>query len=183
MAVLETIQRLLRNQRRVLLTLATGTGKTFIAFQIAWKLVKSGWLNRLHQDRPGRILFLADRVALPDQAYNAFSPFSDGASDPRFLIRNSRLNLNRDLYFAIYQTLWGEDANGRRLFRKFPADFFDLIFIDEAHRSGFGTWRETSPKARTCETITTPRSLNEKSACRTARRLYVAQAGPYIDCI
>lgn len=141
-AVTQIIRRLMRGQQRALLTLATGTGKTFIAFQIIWKLVKSGWLNRLHQDRPGRILFLADRVVLRDQAYNTFSPFSDGASDPRFLLKDNRVNLNRDIYFAIYQTLWGQDSDGIRLFQKFPPDFFDLIVIDEAHRSGFGTWME-----------------------------------------
>jgi type I site-specific restriction endonuclease len=65
-AITQAIRRSMRGQQRMLLTLATGTGKTFIAFQIAWKLIKSGWLNRLHQDRPGRILFLADRVVLRD---------------------------------------------------------------------------------------------------------------------
>ena len=63
--------------------MATGTGKTFVALQIVWKLVKSGWLNRLHQDRPGRVLFLADRVVLRDQAYNTFSPFSGEAGEPQ----------------------------------------------------------------------------------------------------
>ncbi len=154
-AITQVVRRLMRDQRRVLLTMATGTGKTFVAFQIVWKLAKSGWLNRLHPDRPGRVLFLADRVVLRDQAYNNFAPFSDGASDPRFVVggderegrpytsgRHPSINLKRDLYFAIYQTLWSEDANGARLFQKFPSNFFDLIIIDEAHRSGFGTWLE-----------------------------------------
>ena len=141
-AIVQVIRRLMRGQRRVLLAMATGTGKTFVAFQIVWKLVKSGWLNRLHQDRPGRVLFLADRVVLRDQAYNSFSPFADGTSDPRFVIQGHPPNLNRDLYFGIYQTLWSEDEQGRRLFQRFPRDFFDLVIIDECHRSGFGTWRE-----------------------------------------
>ncbi len=141
-AVLQVIRRLMRGQRRVLLAMATGTGKTFVAFQIVWKLVRSGWLNRLHEERPGRVLFLADRVVLRDQAYNNFSSFAgEEIGDPRFVVQDDRISLNRDLYFAIYQTLWGEDAAGVRLFQKFPADFFDLVIIDEAHRSGFGTWR------------------------------------------
>lgn len=136
-AVTAIIQRMMRGQKRVLLTLATGTGKTFISFQIVWKLVKSGWLH------PGRVLFLADRVVLRDQAYNAFGPFSNSQSEPRFLLDGrKRLSLNRELYFAIYQNLWEQDANGKRLFEHFPKDFFDLIIIDEAHRSGFGSWKE-----------------------------------------
>lgn len=142
-AIKEVLLRMMQGQKRILLTMATGTGKTFTAFQTVWKLVKSGWLYRRKEGQPGRILFLADRVVLRDQAYNAFSPFASSASDPRFLLDGSRrLSLNRDFYFAIYQTLWNEDARGRRLFEKFPRDFFDLVIIDEAHRSGFGTWKE-----------------------------------------
>ncbi|MCS6844544.1 MAG: DEAD/DEAH box helicase family protein, partial [Caldilineales bacterium] len=141
-AVHAVIRRVMQGQRRILLTLATGTGKTFIAFQIAWKLLKSGWLKRQHPDRPARILFLADRVVLRDQAYKVFSPFATEGNDPRYLIEGGPPNLNRDLYFGIYQTLWVEGEDGRRLYQRFPADFFDLVIIDEAHRSGFGTWRE-----------------------------------------
>jgi hypothetical protein len=83
-----------------------------------WKLVRSGWLDRLHKGRPGRVLFLADRVVLRDQAYNNFSPFADGTSDPRLVIQGHPPNLN--LYFGIYQTLWSEDEQGRRLFQRFP---------------------------------------------------------------
>lgn len=141
-AVRAVIQRLMRGQRRILLTLATGTGKTFIAFQTVWKLIKSGWLKRRHPDRPARILFLADRVVLRDQAYKTFAPFASEGSDPRYIIQGGTPNLHRDLYFGIYQTLWLEGEDGQRLFGWFPPDFFDLIIIDEAHRSGFGTWRE-----------------------------------------
>lgn len=141
-AIREIVLRLMRGQKRVLLTMATGTGKTFVAFQIVWKLIKSGWLQRVHPDRPARVLFLADRVVLRDQAYNTFAPFADGTSEPRCKIEGHPPNLNRDLYFGIYQTLWSPDEAGRRLFEKFPTDFFDLIIIDECHRSGFGTWRE-----------------------------------------
>lgn len=141
-AIREVIKRLMWGRKRVLLTMATGTGKTFTVFQIVWKLIKSGWLKRLHPDRPARVLFLADRIVLRDQAYNTFAPFADGTNEPRFKIEGHPPNLNRDLYFGIYQTLWSPDEKGVRLFEKFPQDFFDLIIIDECHRSGFGTWRE-----------------------------------------
>lgn len=141
-AIREIILRIMRGQKRILLTMATGTGKTFVAFQVVWKLVKSGWFQRRHPERPARVLFLADRIVLRDQAYNTFSPFATGTSDPRCLIEGHPPNLNRDLYFGIYQTLWSPDESGTRLFEKFPRDFFDLIIIDECHRSGWGTWRE-----------------------------------------
>lgn len=142
-AIKEVLLRIMRGQRRILLTMATGTGKTFTAFQIVWKLVNSGWLRHKNNDRPGRVLFLADRVVLRNQAYNAFSAFATGDSDPRLLLESStRHTLNRDLYFAIYQNLWAETGKGQRLFERFPHDFFDLIIIDEAHRSGWGTWKE-----------------------------------------
>lgn len=141
-AINQVIQRIMRGQKRILLTMATGTGKTFTAMQLAWKLIKSGWLDRQHPERPGRILFIADRVVLRDQSYNAFSAFARDGNDPRFLIDGNLLLLTRDLYFGIYQAMWGENENGQRLYEQFPPDFFDLIIIDEAHRSGFGTWQE-----------------------------------------
>lgn len=141
-AITQVIRRMMRGQKRILLTMATGTGKTFTALQIIWKLLKSGWLKRQHAERPARILFLADRVVLRDQAYKAFSPFATEGSDPRYLIQSHPPNLNRDLYFGIYQSLWSENEQGERLFQRFPRDFFDVVIIDEAHRSGFGTWRE-----------------------------------------
>jgi type I restriction enzyme R subunit len=117
-AILQVIRRFMRGQKRVLLAMATGTGKTFVAFQIVWKLGQSGWLNRLHQERPGRVLFLADRIVLRDQVYNSFSSFaSEESGDPRFVVDSERISLNRDLYFAIYQTLWSEDGAGIRLFQ------------------------------------------------------------------
>lgn len=141
-AIRAAIVRAMRGQKRILLTMATGTGKTFTAMQIVWKLIKSEWLFQ-QKGRPGRVLFLADRVVLRDQAYNAFGPFAGSHGDPRFMLDGQRkLSMQHDLYFGIYQTLWGEDARGRRLFEHFAPDFFDLIIIDEAHRSGFGTWKE-----------------------------------------
>lgn len=141
-AIREVLLRIMRGQKRILLTMATGTGKTFVAFQIVWKLIKSRWLQNRHPERPARVLFLADRIILRDQAYNTFSPFATGTSEPRFLIEGHPPNLNRDLYFGIYQTLWSPNEEGKRLFECFPPDFFDLVIIDECHRSGWGTWRE-----------------------------------------
>lgn len=141
-AIRETLVRIVRGQRRILLTMATGTGKTFTTMQLVWKLVKSEWLYQ-QKGRTGRVLFLADRVVLRDQAYNTFGAFASSHGDPRFMLDGKRkLSLQHDLYFGIYQTLWGADANGKRLFEQFPRDFFDIIIIDEAHRSGFGTWKE-----------------------------------------
>lgn len=141
-AIRETIVRAMRGQKRILLTMATGTGKTFTAMQIVWKLIKSEWLYQ-QKGRSGRVLFLADRVVLRDQSYNAFGPFAGSHGDPRFMLDGRRrLSLQHDLYFGIYQTLWSETGHGTRQFEQFPADFFDIVIIDEAHRSGFGTWRE-----------------------------------------
>lgn len=113
-AIREVLLRIMRGQRRILLTMATGTGKTFVAFQVVWKLIKSRWLQNRHPERPARVLFLADRIILRDQAYNTFSPFATGTSEPRFLIEGHPPNLNRDLYFGIYQTL--ESQRGRETF-------------------------------------------------------------------
>jgi len=141
-AIRETLVRVMRGQKRILLTMATGTGKTFTAMQIVWKLVKSGWLHQ-QKGRSGKVLFLADREVLRNQAYNAFSPFASDHGDPRLMLDGKRrLSLQHDLYFGIYQTLWATDPKGKRLFEQFPRDFFDVVIVDEAHRSGFGTWKE-----------------------------------------
>ncbi len=131
-AVERVLERAVKGQRRILLAMATGTGKTFTAFQIVWKVKKSGWLRK-------PVLFLADRIVLRDQAYNAFAPFVDEQSDPRSIISGGRWNRNRDLYFALYQAL-DSDEGEAPLFKSIPQDFFGLIIIDECHRSGFGKW-------------------------------------------
>lgn len=128
-AVNKVIQHIMQGQKRLLIAMATGTGKTFVAFQIAWKLIKSKWIRR--------VLFLADRNVLRDNSYNTFGPFGDA----RFVIAEGKVNMNRDIYFGIYQALWGVE-DGKRLYERHPPDFFDLIIIDECHRSGFGTWNE-----------------------------------------
>jgi len=135
---------------RILLTLATGTGKTFIAFQLAWKLFQSRWnLSREPSRRP-RILFLADRNILADQAYNAFSAFPDDALvriAPGDIRKKGRVPKNGSIFFTIFQTFMsGTDDEGEPApyFGEYPPDFFDFIVIDECHRGGANdesTWR------------------------------------------
>jgi type I restriction enzyme, R subunit len=111
-AIRRVIERIVAGQKRILLTMATRTGKTFTAFQIVWKLKKSGWLRKL-------ALFIADRKVLRDQAYNTFAPFVDSQSDPRNIIGGERFNPYCDLYFALYQALDAEDDGGP-LFERIP---------------------------------------------------------------
>lgn len=127
--VRRTIEAISKNQRRILLNLATGTGKTMIAFQIAWKLKLTKKIRR--------VLFLADRNILRDQAFNTFEPFGNA----RGYIENGQAPTSRDIYFSIYQAIWSE-KNGKRVFENYPPDFFDLVIIDECHRSGFGSWND-----------------------------------------
>jgi len=128
-AIYRVIERIIRGQKHVLLTMATGTGKTYVAFQIVWKLVKSGHMKR--------VLYLADRNVLRNQAYNTFEPFGDA----RDVIESGHALKSRDIYFSIYQAMYaGEEGN--RLYQQYPPDFFDLIIIDECHRSGFGRWND-----------------------------------------
>jgi type I restriction enzyme, R subunit len=131
-AVRRALQAIEDGQRSLLLALATGTGKTYIASQIAWKLYQT--------KRVQRVLFLVDRIFLRDQAFNDFSFFAGPGGDPRYAIEGE-LPQHSAIYFGMYQSLYG-DGGGTPLFRGVPRDFFDLIVIDECHRSGFGTWRE-----------------------------------------
>ncbi|HEV3052859.1 MAG TPA: DEAD/DEAH box helicase family protein [Longimicrobium sp.] len=146
-AVLEAIAN---GDDRILLTMATGTGKTFVAFQIAWKLFQSRWNLSRHPTRRPRILFLADRNILADQAYNAFSAFPEDALariTPSEIRRNGRVPKNASVFFTIFQTFMsGTDAAGNPApsFGEYPPDFFDFIVIDECHRGGANdesTWR------------------------------------------
>ncbi len=125
-AINAVVRNIIKGNRTTLLTMATGTGKTFTAFQIVWKLMKSKTMHR--------ILFLCDRIILRDDAYSRdFEPFGEG----RAKIEGGDFNRNRDVYFSTYQTLFAND-----LYKQIPADFFDLIVIDECHRSRFGDWGE-----------------------------------------
>lgn len=141
-AIERVLEAVADERPRILLTLATGTGKTFIAFQIAWKLFHSRWnLSREPTRRP-RILFLADRNILADQAYNAFSAFPEDALvriEPGDIRKKGKVPKNGSLFFTIFQTFMsGPPKDGRPspYFGEYPPDFFDFIVIDECHRGG-----------------------------------------------
>jgi type I restriction enzyme R subunit len=149
-AVERVMQAIAAERPRILLTLATGTGKTFIAFQIAWKLFHSRWnLSREPTRRP-RILFLADRNILANQAYNAFSAFPEDALvriEPADIKKKGKVPKNGSLFFTIFQTFMSgppKDGVPSPYFGEYPPDFFDFIVIDECHRGGANdesTWR------------------------------------------
>ena len=141
-AVQRTVEAIAQNKQRILLTLATGTGKTAIAFQIAWKLFQTRWnLSRDGNRRP-RILFLADRNILADQAYNSFSAFPEDALvriKPNEIKKSGKVPTNGSIFFTIFQTFMsGTDAEGKPApyFGEYPTDYFDFIIIDECHRGG-----------------------------------------------
>ena len=131
---------------RLLLTLATGTGKTAIAFQIAWKLFHARWNLKRDGTRRPRILFLADRNILADQAFNEFSAFPEDALvriRPDEIKKKGSVPTNGNIFFTIFQTFMsGQDDTP--YFGEYPKDYFDLIIIDECHRGGAndeGNWR------------------------------------------
>ena len=139
-AVNRAVEGFLLGRRRQLLTMATGTGKTAVAFQICWKLWNARW-NRTGEYRRPKILYLADRNILIDQPKDGmFVAFGDA----RWKIENGVVNLGREMYFAIYQAL-AKDERRPGLYRDFPPDFFDLIIVDECHRGSArdnSNWRE-----------------------------------------
>ena len=149
-AVQRTVEAIAQGKDRILLTLATGTGKTAIAFQIAWKLFQTRWNLKRDSSRRPRILFLADRNILADQAYNSFSAFPEDALvriKPNEIKKNGKVPTNGSIFFTIFQTFMsGTDAEGQPApyFGEYPADYFDFIIIDECHRGGAndeGNWR------------------------------------------
>ena len=141
-AVNNTLEAVANKSNRILLTLATGTGKTFIAFQIAWKLFKTRWNLKRDGSRRPRILFLADRNILADQAYNSFSAFPEDALvriKPNEIKKSGKVPTNGSIFFTIFQTFMsGTDAEGKPApyFGEYPVDYFDFIIIDECHRGG-----------------------------------------------
>jgi type I restriction enzyme R subunit len=134
-----SVEAVLKGQRRMLLTMATGTGKTVVAFQICWKLWSGRW-NRTGEYRRPRILYLADRNILVDPPKDGiFAAFGDA----RYKIEGGEIVKSREMYFAIYQAL-AEDERRLGLFKSFPPDFFDLIIVDECHRGSArddSSWR------------------------------------------
>lgn len=166
-AVQRTVEAIAQSKERILLTLATGTGKTAIAFQIAWKLFQTRWnlssrasdtngnkLVREHVERRPRILFLADRNILADQAYNSFSAFPEDALvriKPNEIKKSGKVPTNGSIFFTIFQTFMTQSPEGAKSnseavtplaenqqfnFGQYPADYFDFIIIDECHRGG-----------------------------------------------
>src|ERR1035437_4940558 len=149
-AVNNAMEAIANSKQRILLTLATGTGKTFIAFQIAWKLFQTRWNLKRDGLRRPRILFLADRNILADQAFNAFSAFPEDALiriSPKEISKKGSVPINGSIFFTIFQTFMSgsdKDGNPEPNFGEYPADFFDFIIIDECHRGGAndeGNWR------------------------------------------
>jgi len=141
-AVERVLDAISERKNRILLTLATGTGKTFLAFQISWKLFQTRWNLQYDGKRRPRILFLADRNILANQAFNAFSAFPEDALvriSPKEIRKRGSVPTNGSIFFTIFQTFMsGSDAAGNPVpyFGEYPADYFDLIFIDECHRGG-----------------------------------------------
>jgi type I restriction enzyme R subunit len=137
-AINRAVEGILRGDQRLLLTMATGTGKTFVAMQIVWKLWMSGW----RAARKPRILYLTDRNILIDQPrLDYFVPaFGEG---PVWTLRGEA-KPGREIYFGLYQALGGAAGDPEAMFRKFAPDFFDLVIVDECHRgsaSAESAWR------------------------------------------
>jgi type I restriction enzyme R subunit len=147
-AVERALSSIAKGEKRILLTLATGTGKTRIAFQIAWKLFHTNW-NMKNAERQPRILFLADRNVLADQAFNEFSAFPEDALvriKPSEVSKKGRVPMNGSIFFTIFQSFMTASPSGNSEFNfgDYPKDFFDLIIIDECHRGGSrdeSSWR------------------------------------------
>ena len=149
-AVEKVLAAIAEGKDRALLTLATGTGKTFVAFQIVWKLFQSRWTKDGNKVRRPRILFLADRNILANQAFNAFGAFPDDALvriSPADIAKKGAVPKNGSVFFTIFQTFMsGRDADGNEApyFGEYPPDFFDFIVVDECHRGGAhneSSWR------------------------------------------
>ena len=152
-AVSRALEAIATGRNRILLTLATGTGKTSIAFQILWKLFQARWNLSGEPSRRPRILFLADRNTLADQAFNdftGFAAFEDNALArlaPDALRKKGRVPTNASVFLTIFQTFMSGpvvDGKPSPWFGQYPPDFFDFIVIDECHRGGANnesSWR------------------------------------------
>lgn len=140
-AINRAMEAILKGQRRILITMATGTGKTLVAFQICWKLWNARW-NIPEKYRKPRILYLSDRnILVDDPKVKEFAAFN---KDALYKIENGQINKSREIYFAIYQAL-AKDASRPGLYREYAPDFFDLIIVDECHRGSArdeSNWRE-----------------------------------------
>ncbi len=168
-AITKVLEAVADKKDRILLTLATGTGKTAISFQIAWKLFHAKWNLRRDGQRSPRILFLADRNILADQAFNSFNAFEEDALvriAPSEIKKKGKVPKNGNLFFTIFQTFMS-GANDSPYFGEYPKDFFDFIIIDECHRGGANdesSWRDIldyfSPAVQLGLTATPKRDVN-----------------------
>jgi type I restriction enzyme R subunit len=190
-AINKALEAIAAGRDRILLTLATGTGKTFIAFQLTWKLFHSKWNLKDWKSgetptRRPRILFLADRNILADQAYNAFSAFPEDALvriSPDAIRKKGMVPKNGSIFFTIFQTFMsGKDAEGNPApsFGDYPPDFFDFIVIDECHRGGANdesNWRSImeyfSPAVQLGLTATPKRKGNADTYLYFGEPVYV----------
>ncbi|PCH78091.1 MAG: restriction endonuclease subunit R [Flavobacteriaceae bacterium] len=165
-AIKRSLESIAQGKDRILLTLATGTGKTAIAFQIAWKLFHSRWnlsVKGTYIKRQPRVLFLADRNILANQAFNSFSAFPEDVLvriKPKEIKKRGKVPMNGSIFFTIFQSLMANDTTADKeeveeenttdydtnaaYYNQYPKDYFDLIIIDECHRGGAndeGNWR------------------------------------------
>ncbi|HWY79782.1 MAG TPA: DEAD/DEAH box helicase family protein [Candidatus Sulfotelmatobacter sp.] len=145
-AVTKALDAIADEKNRILLTLATGTGKTIIAFQIAWKLFQTRWNLKRDGSRRPRILFLADRNILADQSFIKFSSFPEDALvriKPLDIRKKGKVPKNGSIFFTIFQTFMSGEDN-TPYYGAYEPDYFDFIIIDECHRGGAnneGNWR------------------------------------------
>ncbi len=168
-AINNALDAIANKKNRILLTLATGTGKTVISFHIAWKLFKSKWNIQRDGKRSPRILFLADRNILANQAFNQFGAFEENALvriTPEDVRKRGNVPTNGSIFFTIFQSFMSGPKK-EPYFGEYPKDFFDLIIIDECHRGGANdesSWREIlkyfSPAVQIGLTATPRRDVN-----------------------
>ncbi len=153
-AVDKTLEAITNGKEKVLLTLATGTGKTYIAFQIVYRLFEAKWSRSGDVRRP-KILFLADRNVLADQAFNTFNPLEKDiirVNGKEIKKRGGKVPTNANVFFAIYQSIaerksdeFDEENDVTAYYKQYPANFFDLVVIDECHRGSANdesSWRD-----------------------------------------
>ncbi|XRE42325.1 Type I restriction-modification system, restriction subunit R [Tenacibaculum discolor] len=168
-AALNALDAIATGKDRILLTMATGTGKTATAFHICWKLFHAKWNLKRDASRAPRILFLADRNLLADQAFNSFGDFEDDALvriRPSDIKKKGKVPTNGNVFFTIFQSFMSGDDE-TPYFGQYPKDFFDFIIIDECHRGGAkdeSTWRAIleyfSPAVQLGLTATPKRDIN-----------------------
>ncbi len=181
-SITKVLEAVANDVQRILLTLATGTGKTAIAFQIAWKLFQARWNINKDGSRSPRILFLADRNILADQAYNAFSVFEEDALvriNPSDIKKKGKVPKNGSVFFTIFQTFMS-GPNETPYFGEYPNDFFDFIIIDECHRGGAkdeSSWRAImeyfSPAVQLGLTATPKREINADTYNYFGKPVYI----------